>query len=120
MFLVGFNGAENDGVCGVLHETTKQDKGRELTFRGFKSPPPMDVEDVEVSPLHMIFNLKGVLVGKEYLRINELLSPLFNLAWGPTLLLDKNVVPRPFIKEFFLGVLSSSLSIYGRLFHLPR
>jgi len=60
---------------------------------------------VEVNPLHMIFNLNGVLVGKEYFKINHLLFLAFNLARGPTLLLSKNVVPRPILKEFFLRCL---------------
>jgi hypothetical protein len=77
---VGFNGAKDDGVHGILHKTTKQDKGIEFTFRGFKFPLPMDAEDVEVTSLHMIFDLNGVLVGKEYFRINHLLSPSFNLV----------------------------------------
>jgi len=63
-----------------------------------------DVKDAEVNPLHMIFNLKGVLVGKECFKVNHLLPPPFNLAWGPTLL-NKNIVPRPNLKDFFLGCL---------------
>jgi hypothetical protein len=53
----------------------------------------------------MIFNLNGVLVGKEYFKINHLLSPLFNLAQVPTLLLDKNVVSKSILKELFLRCL---------------
>jgi hypothetical protein len=40
-------------------------RGKGLAFGGVRSPPPIDVEDMEVNPLHAIFNLKGVLVGKE-------------------------------------------------------
>jgi hypothetical protein len=64
----------------------------------------MDVKDAKVSPLHMIFDLKGFLVGKEYFRINHLLPPLFNLAQGPTLL-GKNIVPKLVLKEFLLRCL---------------
>jgi hypothetical protein len=52
----------------------------------------------------MIFNLKGVLVGKEYFRINHLLPPPFNLARGLTLL-SKKVIPMPVPKEFLLRCL---------------
>jgi len=64
--LAKFDGPEDDGVRGVFHETTEENKGKEFALGGFTSPPPMGVEDVEVSLLHMIFDLKGVLVGKEY------------------------------------------------------
>jgi hypothetical protein len=64
----------------------------------------MDVEDTKVSPLHVIFKLKGVLVGKEYFIANHLLPPLFNLAWGPTIL-GKSVVPMLILKEFLLRCL---------------
>jgi len=52
----------------------------------------------------MIFDLKEVLVGKEYSRVNHLLPPLFNLDWGPTLV-GKNVVPKLTFKKFLLGCL---------------
>jgi len=52
-----------------------------------------------VSPLHVIIDLKGVFVGKEYFRINHLLLPPFNLAQGRTLL-GKNVVLKLTLKEF--------------------
>jgi hypothetical protein len=77
---VGFDGVEADIVPRVFHESIEQDKGKEFTFEKFKSLPPMDVEDAEVSFFHMIFNLKGVLVGKDYFIINHFLLPLFNLA----------------------------------------
>ncbi len=48
---MGFNGAKDDGVHGIFHETTEQDKGREFTLGGFRSPPLVDVEDMEVSLL---------------------------------------------------------------------
>jgi hypothetical protein len=69
LLLLGFDGAKKDALPGVLHETIKEDKGKELAFRGFRSPPPVDVEDAEVCPLHVIFDLKGFLVGKEYFII---------------------------------------------------
>jgi hypothetical protein len=54
-----------------------------------------------VNPLHMIFDLKGVLVGKDYFRISHLLPPSLNLARGRTLL-SKNIVPMLTLKEFLL------------------
>ncbi len=102
--LAGFNGAEDDALPSVFHGTTKEDKGKELALGGFRFPPPMDIEDVEVSPLHMIFDLKGVLVRKECFRVNYLLPMSFNLDWGPTLL-GKSIVPRPTLKEFLLKCL---------------
>jgi hypothetical protein len=77
----------------------KEDKGQKLAFKGFKYPPPIDTKNVEVSPLHVIFNLKGVLVGKDYFKINHLLPSSFNLVQGHTLL-GKNVFPKPILKEF--------------------
>ncbi len=50
-----FDGVKDDALLRVLHGTAKEDKGKELTFKGFKYLPPMDVEDTEVSPLHIIF-----------------------------------------------------------------
>jgi hypothetical protein len=100
--LAGFDGAEDDTLLGVLFGTTKEDKGKDLAFGGFRSLPPMDIEDMEVNPLHMIFELKGVLVGKEYFRVNHLLPPPFNLAQGLTLL-GKSILPR--LKEFLLKCL---------------
>jgi hypothetical protein len=64
----------------------------------------MDANDAEVNPLHVIFDLKGVLIGKEYFRINHLLPPMFNLACDPTLL-GKNIVPKLDLKEFLLRCL---------------
>jgi hypothetical protein len=64
--LAGFNGPKDDGVRGVFHETTKEDKGKELVLGGFKSFPPMDIKDAKVNPLHVIFYLKGVFVGKVF------------------------------------------------------
>jgi hypothetical protein len=52
----------------------------------------------------MIFNLKRVLVGKDYFKINHFLPLSFNLAWGCTLL-GKNIVPRPALKQFLLRCL---------------
>jgi hypothetical protein len=101
---MGFNGAKDDGVCGVLHEIVEEDKGKKFALGGFKSPPLVDAKDAKVSPLHMIFDSKGVLVGKEYFKINHFLPSLFNLVRGPTLL-SKSVVPRPTLKEFLLRCL---------------
>ncbi len=52
-----------------------------------------------MSPLHVIIDLKGVFVGKEYFRINRFLLPPFNSAQGRTLL-GKNVVLKLTLKEF--------------------
>jgi hypothetical protein len=117
--LAKFDGAKNDAFLGVFHGTIKEDKGKELTFKGFKSPVLMDTEDAEVNLLHVIFNFKGVLVGKEYFRVDHLLPPPFNLIWGPTLL-SKSIVPRPTLKEFILRCLEQLPSIYGPMFCLPR
>ncbi len=57
-----------------------------------------------MSPLHVIFNLKGVLVGKDYFKINHLLPPMFNLTQIHTLL-SKSVVPRLNVREFLLRCL---------------
>jgi len=102
--LVRFDGVGTNTLPRNLHEFFKQDKGKELTFRIFISSPPNDVKDVEVNPEHVIFNLKGVLVGKDYFRINHFLPPPFNLARGLTLL-GKNIVPKLALKEFFLRCL---------------
>jgi len=75
----------------------------------------VDAEDVEVNPLHVIFDLKKVLVGKEYFRINHLLPLLFNLVRGPTLL-SNSTVPRPILKDSSLGFYNSFLFIYGGLY----
>ncbi len=50
-----FHGTENEKLPRVLHEITKEDKGPKLVFGGFKSPPPIDIKDVEVNPLYVIF-----------------------------------------------------------------
>jgi len=102
--LAGFDGAKDDTLLGVLHEIINKNKGKELTFEGFKSPPFINIKDAKVSSLHMIFDLKGVLVGKEYFRINHLLPPSFNIAWGFTLL-GKNIILRSTLKEFLLRCL---------------
>jgi hypothetical protein len=52
----------------------------------------------------VIFNLKGVLVGKDYFKINHLLPPMFNLTQIHTLL-SKSVVPRLNVREFLLRCL---------------
>jgi len=98
MPLAGFDGARDDKLLRVFHEINEEDKGKKLTLKGFKSPLPIDVEDMEVNPLHVIFNLKGFLVGKEYFKINHLLPLSFNIVQGHTLL-NKMIVPRPTLKE---------------------
>jgi hypothetical protein len=98
--LVGFDGVKNDKLPRVFHEIIAEDKGKEFSLGGFKSPP-INVKRVEVNPLHVIFDLKGVFVGKEYFKINHLLPSSFNLARGHTLL-GKKVVPRLSLKEFIL------------------
>jgi hypothetical protein len=77
---VGFNGAGDDTLLGVLHEFAKEDKGKKFALKDFRSPHPVNAKDAEVSSLHMIFNLKGVFVGMEYFKINHLLLLPFNLA----------------------------------------
>jgi hypothetical protein len=72
---VGFDGAKDYTFFGVLLEFAEEDK-----------------EDAEVNLLHVIFDLKRVLVGKEYFKINHLLLLSFNLVQGRTLL-GKNIVP---------------------------
>jgi hypothetical protein len=64
--LAGFDGVKAHIFPGFLHESAEQDKRKELTLKGFKYPSPLDIEDAEVNPLHVIFDLKGVLVGKDY------------------------------------------------------
>jgi hypothetical protein len=75
-----FDGAKEDALPKVFHETIKEDKGKELAFGGFKSFLPVDTKDMEMNPLHVIFDLKGVLVGKDSFRINHFLLLLLNLA----------------------------------------
>ncbi len=77
---MGFNGAGDEKLPKVLHEIAEEDKGPELTFKDFISLPAIDTKDVEVNPLYVIFDLKGVLVGIDYFRINHLLPSLFNIA----------------------------------------
>ncbi len=48
--LVGFNRVEDNTFLGVLHETIKEIKRKELALKAFRSPPPVDTKDVEVSP----------------------------------------------------------------------
>jgi len=101
---VGFDGARVDTLPRVFHESVKQDNEKELALGVFKSPPLIDAEDTKVSPLHVIFNLKGVFVVKDYFRINHLLPLPFNLVQGPTLL-GKNIVPKLVLKEFLVRCL---------------
>ncbi len=97
--LTRFDCAEDDALPRVFHENVEEDKGKELVLGGFISPLLVDTEDAEVNPLHAIFDLKGVLVGKEYFKVNHFLPPLFKLAQGPTLL-GKNIIPKLVLKEF--------------------
>jgi hypothetical protein len=100
-----FDGSVKDEkLPPVFHETVKEDKGPQLSPGGFISPLPIDIEDVEVNPLYVIFNLKGVLVGKDYFKINHLLPSLFNLVRSCTLS-GKSVVPKQGLKEFLLRCL---------------
>jgi len=78
--LTRFIGARDDTLPGVLREFVKENKGKKFVLRGLRFPPPIDTYDVKVSPLHVIFDLKGVLVRKEYFNINHLLPLSFNLA----------------------------------------
>jgi hypothetical protein len=80
--LCGICGVEVDTFIGIFHEFFEQDKRKELTFGVFKSPHFINAKDVEVNHLHMILDLKGVLVGKDYFRINHLLPSRFNLTLG--------------------------------------
>jgi hypothetical protein len=77
---MGFDGVGVDKLTRVFHEVAKENNGKEFALRSFRYFPLVDTEDTKVSPLHMIFDLKGVLVGREYFRINHLLLLLFNLT----------------------------------------
>jgi len=50
-----FDGAKDDKLPKLLHETTKKDKGKEFAFKGFKSPFLIDAKDMKVNPLFVIF-----------------------------------------------------------------
>jgi hypothetical protein len=104
LLLAGFDGAKEDALPKVLHEIVEENKGNKLTLKGFRSLPFMEAKDANVSPLHVISDLKGVLVEKDYFKISHFLLPSFNLAQGPTLL-DKRIVPKPTQKELFLRCL---------------
>jgi len=108
--LAKFDGAEDDTLHGKFHESTDEDKCKELMLWGFRSPLPIDTKDIKVSPLHMIFDLKEVFVGKDYFKINDLLLLPFNLVWGCTLL-SKSIVPMPVLKEFLLRC-SKQFTVY--------
>jgi hypothetical protein len=54
--LAKFDGVGVNTFLGVLHEFAKQDKGKEFTLRVLRSFPPIDTKDVEVNPLHVIFD----------------------------------------------------------------
>ncbi len=42
--LVGFKGAIDDALFGVLHEFAKEDKGNKFVLKDFRSPPPVDAK----------------------------------------------------------------------------
>jgi hypothetical protein len=58
-----FDQAKDDALPGVLHEIAKEYKANKFILGGFRSPPPVHTKDAEVSPLHVIFDFKGVFVG---------------------------------------------------------
>jgi len=51
----GFDGAKDDKLPKLLHETNKKDKGKEFALKGFKSPLLIDAKDMKVNPLFVIF-----------------------------------------------------------------
>lgn len=63
--LARFDGVRDEKISSVLHEIVEKYKGLEFSFEGFRPLPLVDTEDAKVSPLHVIFELKGVFVGKE-------------------------------------------------------
>ncbi len=65
---MGFNGAKDEKLLPILQEIIEKDMGLELFIEGFRYFPPVDTEDVEVIPLHVIFDLKGVFVGRNNLE----------------------------------------------------
>ncbi len=56
--LVGFNGARDDTLLGVLHEFAKEDKGKKFALRDFRSLPPVDAKDAEVNPFSHDFQFE--------------------------------------------------------------
>jgi hypothetical protein len=64
--LTRFHGVETNTRPRFFHESAKENKRTKLIFRVFTSPLLVDAEDMEVNPLHVIFDLKKVLVGKDY------------------------------------------------------
>jgi hypothetical protein len=100
--LVGLDDVRDVKLLTIVHEIGEQDtRGSKLPFRGFKSPPPIDIKDFEMSLLHIIFYLKCVLVGKEYFPINHLLLMPYIIGLLCTLL-NKKVIPRLGFKEFLM------------------
>ncbi len=69
----------------------KNTRGSKLPLKGFKYPPLINIKDFEVSLLHVIFYLKGVLVGKEYFSINHLSFMPCSIGLLPTLL-NKGII----------------------------
>jgi hypothetical protein len=63
--LEGFHEVGDEKLPQVFLEFAKEDKGPKFIFEGFKFSPFVDAKDMDMSPLHVIFNLKGVLVEKD-------------------------------------------------------
>ncbi len=102
MPFIRFDNAKDVKLPPILHEIGEEDiRGSKLPFKGFKSCLLVDARDFEVSFLHVIFDLKGVLVGKEYFSINHLLPLPYSVGCLP-ILLNKRVIPRPSLKEFLM------------------
>ncbi len=66
---VGFDGAGDEKLLGIIHETIEEDKGPKLALKCLISLPLIDVEDVKVNPLHVFFDLKGGLLGRIILKL---------------------------------------------------
>jgi hypothetical protein len=66
----------------MAFNTSEEDKGSNdlqlIASKCFKSLYYNDARNPKVSPLHIIFDFKGVLVGKQYFTINNLLILPFN------------------------------------------
>jgi hypothetical protein len=83
----------DEKIPPVLHEIGKEDSGLEFALKGLRSLLFINAWDFEGSFLHVIFDLKGVIVGKEYISINHLLFMPYNIDHFPTLL-NKRVITR--------------------------
>ncbi len=67
--LAGFDGVKDEKLPPIVHEIVEEDKGLRFFLEGFRFPPLVNIKDVKMSPLHVIFDLKGVFVGKEYFKL---------------------------------------------------